>query len=56
LGPIVERFRAIGYEGWVSLELMNPILWRMKPTQVAELGLASLRRLVSTNRTIGGGR
>lgn len=46
LGPILERFRAIGYNGWVSLELMNPVLWKMKPTQVAELGIASLRRWI----------
>lgn len=46
LEPIVERLRAIGYDGWVSLELMNPTLWRTKATQVVELGLAALNRLL----------
>jgi sugar phosphate isomerase/epimerase len=46
LGPIVERLRALGYDGWVSLELMNPTLWKAKPVQVAEVGLTALRRLL----------
>jgi sugar phosphate isomerase/epimerase len=46
LRPIVEHLRAIGYEGWVSLELMNPILWQIKNSQVAELGLESVKRLL----------
>jgi 2-keto-myo-inositol isomerase len=46
LGPIVEHLRAMGYDGWVSLELFNPTLWQLKPAQVAELGLASLNRLL----------
>ena len=46
LQPILERLRERGYEGWVSLELMNPVLWKMKATQVAELAIASLRRLL----------
>ena len=46
LGPIVERLRAIGYDGWVSLELFNPVLWQAKTHQVAELGMQSMRRLL----------
>ena len=49
LGPILEQFRAVGYDGWVSLELMNPTLWKAKARQVAELGLAALRRLLGQN-------
>jgi 4-hydroxyphenylpyruvate dioxygenase len=44
--PILARLRAIGYDGWVSLELMNPTLWQAQPASVAELGLRALRRLV----------
>jgi sugar phosphate isomerase/epimerase len=44
--PVVERLKAIGYDGYVSLEVMNPVLWEMKLTQVAELGLMALRRVV----------
>jgi sugar phosphate isomerase/epimerase len=46
LGPIMERLRAIGYDGWVSLELFNPTLWQAKATQVAELGLGAVQRLI----------
>lgn len=44
LEPIVAKLRQIGYAGWVSLELMNPVVWRAKPSQVAELGMTALRR------------
>lgn len=44
IGPFLQRIRDIGYDGWVSLEVMNPTLWNMKAAQVAEIGLASLNR------------
>ena len=44
LQPIVAQLRTIGYDGWVSLELLNPTLWQVKTAQVAELGLAALQR------------
>lgn len=46
LQSIVQQLRAIGYDGWVSLELFNPTLWQLKPGQVAELGLAALQRVL----------
>jgi 4-hydroxyphenylpyruvate dioxygenase len=46
LRPIMERLTAIGYDGWVSLEVMNPTLWQLKPRQVAEIGAAAMRRLL----------
>jgi sugar phosphate isomerase/epimerase len=46
LQPILQHLRKIGYEGWVSLELFNPTLWQVRSSQVAELGLQSLRRLL----------
>jgi sugar phosphate isomerase/epimerase len=46
LTSILERLRAIGYDGYVSLELMNPVLWQMKPSQVAEMGMKALTRLI----------
>jgi len=45
--PLLARLREIQYSGWISLELMNPVLWRLKPTQVTELGMSALRRLDS---------
>jgi len=47
LQPIIERLREIGYDGWVSLELMNPNLWNTKAQQVVEVGLMALQRLLS---------
>lgn len=44
LQPILRHFRTIGYDGWVSLELLNPTLWQTKATQVVELGLMALKR------------
>jgi sugar phosphate isomerase/epimerase len=46
LGPILERLRSLGYDGWVSVELMNPTLWKAKPAQVAEIGLTALRKVL----------
>jgi sugar phosphate isomerase/epimerase len=50
LGPVVDRLRGIGYGGWVSLELMSPVLWQAKVAQVAELGMAALARLLGADR------
>jgi sugar phosphate isomerase/epimerase len=47
LGPIVQRLKAVGYDGWVSLELFNPTIWQAKAVQVAELGLGALNRLLA---------
>ena len=46
LGPILDRLRAIGYVGHVSLELMNPVLWQLKAGQIADAGMKSLTRLL----------
>jgi 4-hydroxyphenylpyruvate dioxygenase len=46
LAPLLEQLRAIGYDGWVSLELMNPTLWQTQATQVVALVLMALRRLL----------
>jgi sugar phosphate isomerase/epimerase len=44
--PLIDRLKEIGYDGFVSLELMNPVLWKSNPTQVLELGLTALNRLL----------
>jgi 4-hydroxyphenylpyruvate dioxygenase len=46
LDRITARLREISYDGWVSLELMNPSLWEIAPAPVAEVGLAALRRFL----------
>jgi len=46
LAPILGKLRNRGYEGWVSLELWNPVIWQSPPQQVAEFGLAAWNRLM----------
>jgi 2-keto-myo-inositol isomerase len=46
LSPILDHLRHIGYEGHVTVELMNPDLWQMKPLAVAEAAITGLRRLL----------
>jgi len=46
LDPILAALRRIGYTGAVSLELMNPMLWQSKPSQIAELGMTALERVL----------
>ncbi len=54
LEPVMARLREIGYDGWVSLELMNPTLWQIPAASVAEVGLTALRRLLSIGAPHGG--
>lgn len=51
LDSIIGKLRAIGYDGWVSLELLNPVIWQTPSTQVAELGMAALTRLLQNAGT-----
>lgn len=46
LSPLLAKLRSLGYAGPVSLEVMNPIIWQTPPRQVAELGMASLERIL----------
>lgn len=46
LHPILDRLRQQGYDGWVSLEVLNPRFWQVPASHVAELAVASLRRLL----------
>ena len=45
--PLTATLRKIGYEGWVSLETLNPLFWQLKLTQVAELGLMAVNRILA---------
>ena len=46
LAAILDVLRQLGYDGWISLELFNPTLWRANPQQVAEIAFTSLRTAV----------
>lgn len=43
LGPIVDVFRQIGYQGYVSVELMNPQVWQIPARQFGEIAMTALR-------------
>lgn len=44
--PILERLRHIGYDGCVSIELMNPQIWQVPPIQFGEIAITALRRML----------
>lgn len=46
LQPILGRLREIGYQGCVSIELMNPLLWQVAPRQFGEIAFTSLRTVL----------
>ncbi|MEZ6143278.1 MAG: sugar phosphate isomerase/epimerase family protein [Zavarzinella sp.] len=50
IASIVSKLQAIGYAGHCSLELMNPTIWAMKPTQVAELGKMAMDRILESKQ------
>lgn len=43
LQPVFEHLRQIGYEDYISLELLNPMLWQNPARQIGEIGLTALR-------------
>ncbi len=46
LAPIVDHLRQIDYRGHVSVELMNPQIWRIPPRQFGEIAITALRKLL----------
>jgi 2-keto-myo-inositol isomerase len=53
LGPIFEHLERIGYDGYVSLEVLNPHLWQVAPDRVAELGYQALNRVLGHPHSTG---
>jgi 2-keto-myo-inositol isomerase len=53
LGPIFEHLERIGYDGYVSLEVLNPHLWQVAPDRVAELGYQALNRVLGHSHSTG---
>jgi 2-keto-myo-inositol isomerase len=47
LGAILQQLQRIGYDGWASLELMNPTLWSTQASQVAAIAYEAMRRLLT---------
>ena len=46
IGPILDRLDAIGYEGPVSLEILNPALWSIPADRVADFGYQAMSRVM----------
>jgi 4-hydroxyphenylpyruvate dioxygenase len=46
LQPLLDHFKTIGYQGCVSIELMNPQIWQIPPRQFGEIGMTALRKLL----------
>ncbi|MSQ93627.1 MAG: sugar phosphate isomerase/epimerase [Gemmataceae bacterium] len=52
LAPILDVLTRLGYQGYVSLELLNPTLWRANSKQVAEIAYTSLRKILGEPRPL----
>ena len=46
IGPILDHLASIGYEGFVSLEVLNPQLWAIPADRVADAGRQAMERLL----------
>jgi sugar phosphate isomerase/epimerase len=46
LGPIFEQLARVGYDGYVSLEVLNPQLWQIPADRVADVGYQALCRVL----------
>ncbi len=46
LGAILDRLAAIGYDGHVALEVLNPQLWRVAADRVSDMGRRALDRVL----------
>ncbi|HWE36342.1 MAG TPA: sugar phosphate isomerase/epimerase [Isosphaeraceae bacterium] len=49
-GPILGHLRRVGYDGFVSLEVLNPELWRVPAGHLADLGRRATARLLEAGR------
>jgi sugar phosphate isomerase/epimerase len=47
IAPILDHLAGIGYDGYVSLELLNPHLWPIPADRVADAGFQALSRVLS---------
>jgi 4-hydroxyphenylpyruvate dioxygenase len=51
LTPLVDRLREIDYDGYVSIELMNPEIWAVPSLNFGEVGVRALDRVLSLSET-----
>jgi 2-keto-myo-inositol isomerase len=55
LGPILDHLVQIGYDGFLSLEVLNPQFWRIAADQVADVAYQALQRLLGQYQPTGTG-
>jgi 2-keto-myo-inositol isomerase len=48
IGPILDHLGRIGYDGYVSLEVLNPQLWAIPVDRVADFGYQAVCRVLGT--------
>lgn len=53
LGPILDHIERIGYDGYVSLEVLNPMLWQMPVDRVVGIALQALERTIGARSAAG---
>ena len=46
IGPILDHLASIGYDGFISLEVLNPQLWSIPADRVADAGRHAMERLL----------
>lgn len=46
LAPIISHLKAIEFQGYVGVELMNPQIWQIPALQFGEIGMTALRKLL----------
>ena len=56
VGPILEHLGRIGYEGAVSVEVLNPLLWPIPAEQLAGVAHRALVRLLDAGANTSAGR
>jgi 2-keto-myo-inositol isomerase len=49
--PILDHLASIGYNGYVSLEVLNPQLWAIPADRVADAGRQAMDRLLGRRQT-----
>lgn len=47
LAALIKHLQQINYRGCISLETLNPKLWQIPPLQLADAGLAAIRRILA---------
>jgi 2-keto-myo-inositol isomerase len=53
IGPILDQLAKVGYDGYVSLELLNPRLWPIPAARVADVGYQAVCRVLGQGGRAG---